>query len=30
MIPEVREELGYYNWVYIYLHFIKDDGVDKS
>ena len=23
MIPEVREELGCYRWVYIYLHFIK-------
>ena len=23
MIPEVRDELGCYHWVYIYLHFIK-------
>ena len=29
MIPEVREELGCYYWVYIYLHFIKEDEVDK-
>ena len=27
MIPEVREELGCYHWVFIYLHFIKEDGV---
>ena len=30
MIPEVREELGFYHWVYISLNFIKEDGVDKS
>ena len=29
MIPEVLEELGCYHWFYIYLHLIKDDGVDK-
>ena len=29
MIPEVGEELGCYHWVYIYLHFIKEDGLDK-
>ena len=29
MIPEVREELGYYHWVYISLNFINLDGVDK-
>ena len=29
MIPEVSEELGCYYWVYIYLNFIKEDGVDK-
>ena len=29
MIPEVREELGCYHWVYISLHFIKEDEVDK-
>ena len=29
MIPELREELGCYHWVYISLHFIKEDGVDK-
>ena len=29
IIPEVREELGCYHWFYIYLHFIKDYGVDK-
>ena len=23
MIPEVRDELGCYHWVYIYQHFIK-------
>ena len=23
MIPEIREELGCYHWVHIYLHFIK-------
>ena len=30
MIHEVHEELGYYHWVYISLHFIKEDGVYKS
>ena len=25
MIPEIREELGCYHWVHIYLHFIKQD-----
>ena len=29
MIPEVRDELGCYHWVYISLHFIKEDGADK-
>ena len=29
MIPKVREELGLYHWVYIYLHFIKEDEVNK-
>ena len=29
MIPDVREELGWYHWIYISLHFIKEDGVDK-
>ena len=29
MIPEVREEFGSYHWVYISLHFIKEDGVEK-
>ena len=29
MIPEVREELGCYYWVYISIHFIKEDGVEK-
>ena len=29
MIPEVREELGCYHWVQIYLNFIKESGVDK-
>ena len=29
MIPQVHEELGFYHWVYIYLNFIKEDGVDK-
>ena len=27
MIPEVREDLGCYHWVYISLHFINEDGV---
>ena len=30
MIPEVSEELGCYYWVYIYLNFIKENGVDKK
>ena len=30
MIPEVREELGFYHWVYISLHFIKQYWVYKS
>ena len=25
----MREELGCYHWVYIYLNFIKEGGVDK-
>ena len=29
MIPEVRGYLGCYHWVYIYLNFIKYDGVHK-
>ena len=29
MIPGVRVELCCYHWVYIYLHFIKEDGVEK-
>ena len=29
MIPEAHEDLGYYHWVYIYLHFIKEDGIEK-
>ena len=29
IIPEVREDLGCYRLVYISLHFIKEDGVDK-
>ena len=29
MIPQVREELGCYHWVYTYPHFINKDGVDK-
>ena len=29
IIPDVREELGCYHWVYIYLHFIKEYGVYK-
>ena len=29
MIPEVREDLGWYHWVYNSLHFINQDGVDK-
>ena len=29
MIPEVREDLGCYHWVYINLHFIQEDGLDK-
>ena len=30
MIPEVREEFGCYHWVYIHLHFIKQDGLYKK
>ena len=30
MIPEVREELGFYHWVYISLHVIKQYWVYKS
>ena len=29
MIPELYEQLGCFRWVYIYLHFIKKDEVDK-
>ena len=29
MVPEVHEELGCYHWVYVSLHFIKQDGVDN-
>ena len=29
MIPEVREYLGCYHWVHIYLRFIKQYVVDK-
>ena len=29
MILEVREDLDFYHWVYMYLHFIKDDCVYK-
>ena len=29
IIPEVHEELGCYHWVYIYIHFIKEDGEDN-
>ena len=29
LIPEVHEELGFYRWVYMYLHFIKEDEVDN-
>ena len=29
IIPEVREELGCYHWVYIDLNFIKEGGVDN-
>ena len=29
MIPEVREELCCYHWVYIYLNFIKNDALEK-
>ena len=29
MIPEVREELGCYHWVYISLNFINEYGSDK-
>ena len=30
MIPEVRRELGCYHWVYIYMNYIKEDGVEKK
>ena len=30
IFPEVREELGCYYWVYIYLYFIKEDGLENS
>ena len=29
MIPEVREELCCYHWVYIYPNFIKNDALEK-
>ena len=29
MIPDVRGYLGCYHWVYIYLNFIKYDGIHK-
>ena len=29
IITEVREYLGCYHWVYIYIHFIKEDGEDN-
>ena len=29
MISEVHEELGCYHWVYVSLHFIKQDEVDN-
>ena len=29
MIPEVRDDLGCYHWVYISLYFIKEYGVDN-
>ena len=29
MIPEVREQLCCYHWVYISLYFIEEDGLDK-
>ena len=28
MITEVREELVCYHWIYISIHFIKEDGID--
>ena len=30
MIMEIRYELCCYHWVYIYLHFTKDNGVEKK
>ena len=27
IIPEVCDELGFYHWACIYLHFIKEDGI---
>ena len=30
MIPDVREELGCYHWFYIYLNFIKENGVENK
>ena len=29
MNDEVREELGFYHWIYISKHLIKDDGLYK-
>ena len=29
MIPDVLEEFSCYRWVYISLHFIKENGVDR-
>ena len=29
MIYEVGEELGYYHWVYIYPHFIREVKLDQ-
>ena len=29
IIPEVREELGCYHWVYIHLNFINEGGLYK-
>ena len=29
IIPDTCEELGCYRWVYISLHFINEDEVDK-
>ena len=30
MIPEVHEDLGCYHWVYISLHFIEENEVNKK